>query len=92
MKIQLIDNEDKVLFSEDLTGAKLKAFGHSMYTETHSGAEWEDLSNEECRQMIVLFQRLEGVCDDEISLEDDGDELVLAKKRQAKPAGPGLEP
>ena len=39
----------------DLTGPKLRAFAHSLEHESHSGAEWDDLTDAETAQLSDLL-------------------------------------
>ena len=56
--VKLIARDGGEIKTVALSGAKLRAFAHSMECESHSGAEWEGLEEAEYQQMIELFTDL----------------------------------
>ena len=58
LSLKLIASDGREIKTVELSGAKLRAFAHSMEAESHTGAEWEGLNEDEYQQMIDLFVHL----------------------------------
>ena len=61
MLLKFTTNDEQCLKTVRLTGPMLRAFAHSLEHESHSGAEWEGLSDAESRQLMDLFEEIGAV-------------------------------
>ena len=63
MRITFTAADGSKLKSVEISGMMLRAFAHSMEHESHSGAEWEGLEDDESGRLIELFEGLGGLAE-----------------------------